>query len=163
MCGDYNLRREKRYVEVDVRFTPDGKIRPLAINYDKAHTYGIDRVLAVKHGTSRLGGKGHCFAQTAFCPATGFIKIHIIIHGSAHWTSYIFFSHSITSQKNAKQTQSHTKITPKGCYLWIWFDYTPTLWRCQLRICLHFRDFLLISYIFYTIIELPDHKGVFLL
>ena len=31
MCGDYNLRREKRYVEVDVRFTPDGKIRPLAI------------------------------------------------------------------------------------------------------------------------------------
>ena len=61
MCGDYNLRREKRYVEVDVRFTPDGKIRSLAINYDKAHTYGIDRVLAVKHGTSRLGGKGHCF------------------------------------------------------------------------------------------------------
>ena len=32
MCGDYTLRREKRYVEVDVRFTPDGKIRPLAIN-----------------------------------------------------------------------------------------------------------------------------------
>ena len=55
MCGDYTLRREKRYVEVDVRFTPDGKIRPLAINYDKAHTYGIDRVLAVKHWTSRLG------------------------------------------------------------------------------------------------------------
>ena len=26
MCGDYNLRREKRYVEVDVRFTPDGKM-----------------------------------------------------------------------------------------------------------------------------------------
>ena len=26
MCGDYNLHREKRYVEVDVRFTPDGKI-----------------------------------------------------------------------------------------------------------------------------------------
>ena len=46
MCGDYSLRREKRYVEVDVRFTPDGKIRPLAINYDKTRTYGIDRVLA---------------------------------------------------------------------------------------------------------------------
>ena len=61
MCGDYNLRREKRYVEVDVRFTPDGKIRPLAINYDKTRTYGIDRVLAVKHGTSRFGVKGHCF------------------------------------------------------------------------------------------------------
>ena len=63
MCGDYNLRREKRYVEVDVRFTPDGKIRPLAINYDKAHTYGIDRDLAVRHGTSRLGGKGQCFGS----------------------------------------------------------------------------------------------------
>ena len=42
---------------------------------------------------------GHCFAQTAFCPATGFIKIHIIIHGSAHWASYIFFFHNITSQR----------------------------------------------------------------
>ena len=31
MCGDYNLRREKRYVEVDVRFTPNGKIRPLDV------------------------------------------------------------------------------------------------------------------------------------
>ena len=60
MCGDYNLRREKRYVEVNVRFTPDGKIRPLAINYDKTRTYGIDRVLAVNHGTSRFGVKGHC-------------------------------------------------------------------------------------------------------
>ena len=69
MCGDYNLRREKRYVEVDVRFTPDGKIRPLAINYDKTRTYGIDRVLAVKHGkqanirretyTSQLMKGGH--------------------------------------------------------------------------------------------------------
>ena len=29
--------------------------------------------------------------------------------------------------------------------------------------CRYFRDFLLISCIFYTIIELPDHKGVFLL
>ena len=71
MCGDYSLRREKRYVEVDVRFTPDGKIRPLAINYGnppvsthfRAHPCqsGFDRVLAVRHGTSRLGGKGHCF------------------------------------------------------------------------------------------------------
>ena len=46
MRDDNKLHREKRYVEVDVRFTPDGKIRPLAINYDKSHIYGIDRVLA---------------------------------------------------------------------------------------------------------------------
>ena len=61
MRDDYKLHREKRYVEVDVRFTPDGKIRPLAINYDKSHIYGIDRVLAVRRGISRLGGKGQCF------------------------------------------------------------------------------------------------------
>ena len=46
MRDDNKLYREKRYVEVDVRFTPDGKIRPLAINYDKSHIYG---------------GKGQCF------------------------------------------------------------------------------------------------------
>ena len=28
MRDDNKLYREKRYVEVDVRFTPDGKIRP---------------------------------------------------------------------------------------------------------------------------------------
>ena len=39
MRDDNKLHREKRYVEVDVRFTPDGKIRPLAINYDKSHIY----------------------------------------------------------------------------------------------------------------------------
>lgn len=58
MRDDNKFHREKRYVEVDVRFTPDGKIRPLAINYDKSHIYGIDRVLAVRRGTSRLGGEG---------------------------------------------------------------------------------------------------------
>ena len=40
MCGDYNLRREKRYVEVDVRFTPDGKIRPLAIRQKQSRAAG---------------------------------------------------------------------------------------------------------------------------
>ena len=38
MCGDYNLRREKRYVEVDVRFTPDGKIRP-PVSYTHLDVY----------------------------------------------------------------------------------------------------------------------------
>ena len=45
MCGDYTLRREKRYVEVDVRFTPDGKTRPPAINYDKHRcTRGTNKI-----------------------------------------------------------------------------------------------------------------------
>ena len=41
MRDDNKLHREKRYVEVDVRFIPDGKIRPLAINYDKSYIYGL--------------------------------------------------------------------------------------------------------------------------
>lgn len=40
MRDDNKFHREKRYVEVDVRFTPDGKIRPLAINYDKSVVTG---------------------------------------------------------------------------------------------------------------------------
>ena len=63
MRDDNKLHREKRYVEVDVRFTPDGKIRPLAINYDKSHIYGlfyrfglIDVPDKVKE---KMGGKEH--------------------------------------------------------------------------------------------------------
>ena len=61
MRDDNKLHREKRYVEVDVRFTPDGKIRPLAINYEKAISMESTVFLAVRRGTSRLGGKGQCF------------------------------------------------------------------------------------------------------
>lgn len=65
---------------------------------------------------------GHCFAQTAFCPATGFIKIHIVVHSSTHRTSYIFFSHSIASYRLSKTPNKHIscpQLTPKGCYSWI--------------------------------------------
>lgn len=44
-----------------------------------------------------LNRAGYRFAQTAFCPAIGCIKIYIIVHGSAHRASYVFFSHNITS------------------------------------------------------------------
>ena len=58
MRDDYKLHREKRYVEVDVRFTPDGKIRPLAINCDKSHIYGIDRVWLSGVAHRALAGRG---------------------------------------------------------------------------------------------------------
>ena len=74
MCGDYNLRREKRYVEVDVRFTPDGKIRPLAINYDKAHTYGIDRVLAVKQCENAAAMQRWKYSRTDCFPEMRFYR-----------------------------------------------------------------------------------------
>ena len=59
MCGDYNLRREKRYVEVDVRFTPDGKIRPLAINYDKS-SHSMESTVSWLSGVAHraLAGRG---------------------------------------------------------------------------------------------------------
>ena len=40
MCGDYNLRREKRYVGVDVRFTPDGKIENICPSH-QLRLYGL--------------------------------------------------------------------------------------------------------------------------
>ncbi len=41
MRDDYKLHREKRYVEVDVRFTPDGKIRLLPSTTTKAISTGL--------------------------------------------------------------------------------------------------------------------------
>ena len=61
---------------------------------------------------------GYRFAQTAFCPATGFIKIHIIIHGSTHQASYIFFFHNIAYQKHRIGTfpvqNQHQKAVIRG-------------------------------------------------
>ena len=36
------IGREKRYVEVDVRFEPDGHLRPLAIRFGPEHVYVFD-------------------------------------------------------------------------------------------------------------------------
>ena len=36
--------RQKKYVTVDVRFSEDGRLRPLQIVFDAEHIYEIDRV-----------------------------------------------------------------------------------------------------------------------
>ena len=36
--------REKRYVEVDVRFSTEGRLRPLQIVFDAGRVYTIDQV-----------------------------------------------------------------------------------------------------------------------
>ena len=36
------IQREKRYVEVDVRFSTEGRLRPLQIIFDKGQVYKID-------------------------------------------------------------------------------------------------------------------------
>ena len=38
------IGREKRYVEVDVRFEPDGHLRPLAIRFGPEQVYRIDKI-----------------------------------------------------------------------------------------------------------------------
>ena len=38
------IGREKRYVEVDVRFEPDGHLRPLAIRFGPEQIYVIDKI-----------------------------------------------------------------------------------------------------------------------
>ena len=53
MCGDYTLRREKRYVEVDVRFTPDGKIRPPFTGLSE-HSVHYLRIISIVYLTSQL-------------------------------------------------------------------------------------------------------------
>ena len=35
------IQREKRYVEVDVRFSTEGRLRPLQIIFDKGQVYKI--------------------------------------------------------------------------------------------------------------------------
>lgn len=42
------IQREKRYVEVDVRFSTEGRLRPLQIIFDKGQVYKIDCRFAKK-------------------------------------------------------------------------------------------------------------------
>ena len=51
--------REKRYVPVIVRFEADGKLRPLEIQFDEAHSYPVDQVLDVRRAACQsVGGVG---------------------------------------------------------------------------------------------------------
>ena len=49
----------KKYVDVIVRYTPDGQIIPLAIRWSPEQLYEIDRVLDVRQAASlKAGGTG---------------------------------------------------------------------------------------------------------
>ena len=50
--------REKKYVTVDVRFSEDGRLRPLQIVFDEEHIYEIDRVKDVCRRAADVGGVG---------------------------------------------------------------------------------------------------------
>lgn len=49
----------KKYVDMIVRYTPDGQIIPLAIRWSPEQLYEIDRVLDVRQAASlKAGGTG---------------------------------------------------------------------------------------------------------
>ena len=52
------IGREKRYVEVDVRFEPDGHLRPLAIRFGPEQVYKIDKIKDVSRRAAEVGGVG---------------------------------------------------------------------------------------------------------
>lgn len=51
-------QREKRYVAVDVRFSTEGRLRPLQIIFDKGRIYEIDKIMDVCRRASDVGGVG---------------------------------------------------------------------------------------------------------
>lgn len=52
------IQREKRYVEVDVRFSTEGRLRPLQINFDKGQVYKIDKIKDICRRAADVGGVG---------------------------------------------------------------------------------------------------------
>ena len=52
------VQREKRYVAVDVRFSAEGRLRPLQIIFDKGQVYQIDKIKDVSRRAADVGGVG---------------------------------------------------------------------------------------------------------
>ncbi len=52
-------KRSKRYVQVVVRLSTDGKLRPLVVEFDETHHYKIDKILDVRcDACQSVGGVG---------------------------------------------------------------------------------------------------------
>ena len=49
---------EKKYVAVDVRFEPDGHLRPLVIVFGPDQVYTIDKINDVSRRAAEVGGVG---------------------------------------------------------------------------------------------------------
>lgn len=50
--------RQKKYVAVDVRFEPDGHLRPLAIVFGPDQVYTIEQIKDVSRRAAEVGGVG---------------------------------------------------------------------------------------------------------
>ena len=55
------VQREKRYVAVDVRFSEDGRLRPLQIIFAKGQVYQIDKIKDVSRRAADVGGVGDLY------------------------------------------------------------------------------------------------------
>lgn len=63
MYGTDADRREKRYVEVECRYSADGVVTPLVIVWDSGVRYHVDKVLDVRQAHSlKTGGTGMRYA-----------------------------------------------------------------------------------------------------
>jgi len=51
-----DMNEKKIYVDVNVRFFKDGKVRPLSITWRNGVTYEIDRVKEVRRAASLVAG-----------------------------------------------------------------------------------------------------------
>lgn len=52
------MQRRKRYVEVDVRFSTEGRLRPLQILFDEGQIFEIDKIKDVCRRAADVGGVG---------------------------------------------------------------------------------------------------------
>lgn len=56
--SNYGSCKRKKYVTVDVRFSADGRLRPLQIIFDEEHVYEIDQISDVCRRAADVGGVG---------------------------------------------------------------------------------------------------------
>ena len=52
------MQPQRVYVEVDVRFSPEGNMRPIQMKWKDGNVFEIDRLLEVRRAASNAGSMG---------------------------------------------------------------------------------------------------------
>jgi len=59
MASEEKLKYERKYVPVIARFSEDGALRPMLIEFDETRSYPVDKILDVKRvACEKAGGIG---------------------------------------------------------------------------------------------------------
>ena len=91
------MELEKRYVPVLVRFDPEGKMRPMVIEFDEAHKYSVDKVLDVRRAACQsVGGVGDRYT----CRIQG--KEAYLWFEKGRWFVSARIDHPLTNRKDPK-------------------------------------------------------------